>query len=437
MARSFRICDKKRGDRRTGSRTLGRIGEIVFFSSLFLAGCIGLVVICGALVVPEWRANHVFVETTCTVLDHRFEQSETSSGTLYRPEVRIQFEVGGADYIVRTYDIGSFRGACRVTEAEKEAVAARFIPGQEYPCWYDPSDPHTVVLVRGYRGWFWLTLMIWVSLLLIGGGGIVFRIFTWGALVERRSALVKQAASLDLFDPTRAKSDFPTIPRPANITDSPGTALAFRLPVIASAGWTLFVWLIVCLLWNGLVSIFVFWTVDTHLEGNPDWRLTGMTIPFVLAGIGLIAFFFRQFLIATGIGPTLVEVSDQPLIPGRQYELSLSQTGRLRMKSLEVYLICEEQARFRQGTNSRTERHRVFERAAYRCKDFQIRQDVPFQARFPIELPAGAMHSFKSEHNEINWSLVVHGKAAGWPEFRRSFPLIVYPSAAHRNGRSR
>ena len=131
-----------------------------------------------------------------------------------------------------------------------------------------------------------------------------------------------------------------------------------------------------------------------------------------------------------------MEVSDQPLIPGRQYELSLSQTGRLRMKSLEVYLICEEQARFRQGTNSRTERHRVFERAAYRCKDFQIRQDVPFQARFPIELPAGAMHSFKSEHNEINWSLVVHGKAAGWPEFRRSFPLIVYPSAAPKREES-
>ena len=37
------------------------------------------------------------------------------------------------------------------------------------------------------------------------------------------------------------------------------------------------------------------------------------------------------------------------------------------------------------------------------------------------------MHSFKADHNEINWALVIEGDVAGWPNFKRSFPVIVRP----------
>jgi hypothetical protein len=42
------------------------------------------------------------------------------------------------------------------------------------------------------------------------------------------------------------------------------------------------------------------------------------------------------------------------------------------------------------------------------------------------------MHSFKSAHNEIAWKLLVKGSPVRWPEFERSFPVIVYPG---RNGK--
>ena len=44
-------------------------------------------------------------------------------------------------------------------------------------------------------------------------------------------------------------------------------------------------------------------------------------------------------------------------------------------------------------------------------------------------MPAGAMHSFKADHNEINWSLVVEGDVAGWPDYKRSFSVIVCPAS--------
>ena len=37
------------------------------------------------------------------------------------------------------------------------------------------------------------------------------------------------------------------------------------------------------------------------------------------------------------------------------------------------------------------------------------------------------MHSFRSEHNEISWKLLVKGAVAGWPDYERSFPVIVHP----------
>ncbi|NJO14086.1 MAG: hypothetical protein HC870_02780, partial [Rhizobiales bacterium] len=68
----------------------------------------------------------------------------------------------------------------------------------------------------------------------------------------------------------------------------------------------------------------------------------------------MIYYCSKQFLIATGIGPTLVEISDYPFYPGRVYRLFLSQGGRLTINSLEVLLVCDEKATYQQGTNTRT-----------------------------------------------------------------------------------
>ena len=70
----------------------------------------------------------------------------------------------------------------------------------------------------------------------------------------------------------------------------------------------------------------------------------------------MIYLFMRQLLIASGVGPTQLEISDHPLLPGRRYDLYLSQAGRLTMNFLEIDIVCEEQATYHQGTDTRTER---------------------------------------------------------------------------------
>jgi hypothetical protein len=146
-----------------------------------------------------------------------------------------------------------------------------------------------------------------------------------------------------------------------------------------------------------------------------------------VAGIGLLAYFIRRILLATGIGPTLVEISQHPLFPGARCKLLLSQAGRLKVNWIELLLVSDEQSTYRQGTDTRTETRRVFQRQVFRREDIQINPGMPFEVQCDLEIPDRVMHSFRSNHNEISWKLVARGEAAGWPPYERAFPVIVYP----------
>ena len=423
MSRSFRVYQKKRGNRRTGSRALGSLGELVFFGLFFLAGCAGLVLIVAAMLIPEWRVNHEFVETTCVVRGKEIGRSGGDDGDVYRPEIQIEYEIAGKKYVTTTYDI---TGAYSSGREEKEAILKQYDIGGKYTCWYDPTDPKVAVLVRGYSLFGWLMLAVPVTFLLVGGGGLIYRLLHWGKSAERRAA---GNMATDLFDHRgRAAGDFPSIPVGADMTNSPGTRLKFRLPISTTATWALVSIAIFCLIWNGIVLGVGFFVWQGLFGPGPvEWVPLLFLIPFALVGIFLIGLFFRQLLITTGVGQTFVEISGHPLFPGERYDLLVSQAGRLRMKSLVVLLVCEEAATYRQGTNTRTETRRVFQGEIFRRENFDIHRGLPLEERCEVEIPAGTMHSFKSENNEVNWKIVVAGNVDRWPDYERSFPVIVYP----------
>lgn len=417
----IRFVGKKRGDRSTGSRVLGSFGTMVFFLVFLLAGCVFFVVIVYGMIIPEWRVNHEFAETSCRVLEKRIGTSRGDDSTTYRPEIHIAYKVHGQRYEAWTYDIN---GVYTGSRKSSEAIIEQFAAGQEYRFWYDPRDPRTAVLVRGYTWFPWLMLLLPGVFVLVGGGGLVYGVANWGKSTERRAVLARQTR-LDVFERSAA-AELPHVPSGANLTNSPGTTLAYRLPT-SSPGWTLLGVLAACLFWNGIVAVFVTLAVQGHLAGEADWFLTLFLIPFVAVGLFLVYTFCHQLLIATGIGPTIVEISEHPLLPGGYYELFLSQSGRLAVNSLRVLLVCEEEATYRQGTNTRTATERVFEEEIFRREGIEIHAGMPLESRCEFQVPDGAMHSFEAAHNRICWKVVVEGDVARWPDFERTYTVQVYP----------
>ena len=426
VSRLLRLYEKKRGDRRTGSSKLGSVGEAFFFSVFLLVGLAAFSMMLMTTVWPELRANRHFVETKCKVLSRAISEHRGESGVTYRPDVQIEFEVAGEKYRPTAYDAA--RAFSTGREKAQQAID-QFQVGKEYPCWYDPMDPQDVVLVLGYSGGTYLLLLVPLSFIAIGGGGLTYTLWHWGTSAERRSAIAQRAASIDLLnDPIGQRGDFPQIPSDTDWKSSPGTKLAYRLPIGSAPGWQLFAVFATCLIWNGITSVFVVFAIRSHLQGRPEWFLTIFIIPFVVIGIVIIYALIRQLLITTGVGPTRMEISQHPLQPGSECELYLSQEGRLKMNTLEVLLVCDEQATYRQGTDTRTDHRRVFKRSVYRRDNFEIDQAVPFEQQWKIRVPENVMHSFKSTHNEVKWKLLVKANLAGWPDFEREYPVLVFPS---------
>ena len=438
MARKLRFYGKKRGHRRTGSSTAGSVGEAVFFAALLLLGCGALGLWFAFRVVPQWRVNHEFRESTCRITESRIHQKKGEDGTLYRPEFTIEYEVDGHTRTSGwTYDIvtarnlaGSYLADRQAAEKIREQYTAGPDRPQRYPCWYDPASPDVVVLVRKTSWWIWLVLVVPVSFVIIGSGGLIYRLLRWGKSTEHQAAVTQRVQQHAPFKTNvNSTNEFPNIPNGADIINSPGTRLRFRLPIATSPGWVLFGTLVACLAWNGIVAVLVAIAVRGHFSGHPDWFLTLFVVPFAVVGIFLIAVFSRQLLATTGIGPTQVELSSHPLQPGGSCELFLSQSGRLQVDSIEVLLVCEEEATYRQGTNTRTETRQVQRHQIFRHEGFEVHRGQPFETECELQVPAGAMHSFKASHNRITWKVVVNGDIVGWPRYTRSFPVIVRPGS--------
>jgi hypothetical protein len=283
-----------------------------------------------------------------------------------------------------------------------------------------------------YGSWPWLVIVIPLGLIAYGTINLVLLLWQSTASAERRAAVAAKATGWELpgAQPKPLRPVLPTVPPVDAVTDSPGVRLAYRLPIDAASGWVSFTMAAVCLVWNTLVAIFVLQIVQQHLAGRPNWLLTWLMVPFVLAGLWTLLALGRQMLLAVAIGPTCVEVSGHPFFPGGTYRGFVSQSGRLHVRWLQVQLVCEEQAVYQQGTDTRRGTNRVYRQSLFSQRKFDITPHQIFQTEFDFNVPDSAMHSFVSPHNAVVWTLIVRGRMARWGDFERRFPVYIYPASA-------
>ena len=274
----------------------------------------------------------------------------------------------------------------------------------------------------------WLLILVMAAFVLLGGGGLIWSAFRVGTSAERLNVIARQATDIDLIQEALPRPrHYPTLPPYDGLTNSPGIDLAYRLPPSESPGWRLLATTVFAMLWSALVCVLTYWAIRGHVTGSPDWFLTVFLVPLWGVSAWSIRYFLQLMVLHTGMGMTTLEISDLPLMPGRTYQVALAQHGHIRMNNLQLWLVCEEEATYQQGTDIRTERREVASQPVFEQHDFEITPALPFVASCDVAVPASGMHSFHSPHNSISWKLVVRGEAAGWPAFERGFPVVVYP----------
>ncbi len=427
MTRPLRFLMKKRGERRTGSPGIGSLGAIVIYGAAFVTGVALLGYMLWTIVLPEWRVNQNYEETSATVIAKRLGEQKSDREMLFRPELTIRYEVEGQKHEQTAYDIHNGYSSGR---AEQQELLDQFTLGEKYPAWYDPQEPESVVLVRDWSWWLWLGLLIPVALILFGALRVVSELFRWNASPERLSQprwLVPGSTTTEVIT-GHPGVEYPTLPRDDNITNSPGTHLAYRLPINISSWVMLAAVFSVTLFWNGTLLVFVVFCIRDWVQGNGSWFLTIFLIPFALLGLLMIVLLFRAALVTLGVGPTHVEISKHPWRAGGEYEIWFSQSGKLTLQHFIVELVCEESVTYRQGTDTRTERSIVHRQTLFERRDFVIPEGEPLAEKVLCRIPPTAMHSFAAASNEIQWKIMVRADIVAWPNFERSYSVIVQPA---------
>jgi hypothetical protein len=186
------------------------------------------------------------------------------------------------------------------------------------------------------------------------------------------------------------------------------------------------------LFWNGITGVFVWQVIQSWRSGRPEWFLTIFMIPFVLIGLVLIGAVFNFVLALWNPRPTLRLTPGTPRL-GQTMSLEWEFSGRVRViERLRVYLEGREEATYRQGTRTSTDKS-VF--AEIDLANEPGRLDL-YSGRVETALPVKTMHSFESDNNKIVWNIRVKGSIARWPDVDEEFPVSVLPAEGLRGGRT-
>jgi len=389
----------------TGSVRSQRMGKRVmigFFSIFALAGLgmlypLGIRPVLKTLVAEDW------VETPCNVLRAQVKSHSDDDGTTYSVYILYEYEFDGQTYKSDRY---TFMGGSSSGHAGKARVVEQYKSASSPVCYVDPQDPSQAVLKRGFHAALLFGLFP-LPFLMVGLGGIYFTLRKKRTPSRWRPKHSK--VSRDNLSVLRQPETGPIVLEPAHS------------PFAKFIGVVIF-----ALIWNGIISVFIFQVVSGFRHGRPEWFLTFFMIPFVLVGIGALLFVVYQFLAIFNPRPRL-ELSFRTIPLGGAAELGWTFLGRVeRMAEMTLTLRGIEQATYRRGTKTHTDKHTFYEVELHKAAD---PNDIA-RGQIGFVIPSETMHSFEAGNNKIIWSLDVHGDIRRWPDVKESFPITIVPPTA-------
>jgi hypothetical protein len=375
----------------------------VAFFGIFLV--VGLAVSYFVLWKPwsQWISARLWEETPCRIMSSQVTESSDSDGSTYKVDVTYTYVVEGAGEVRGSrYD---FMNVNSSGYDGKAAIVARYPPGTETTCWVNPKNATESVLNRDFS-WSYLLGLFPLLFVGVGGGGMV-----WALRQGRKNSAPGSAPGGDRPSPFG-------VDIPANVGQP--RVLKPQMSPVGKLIWMI----VVTLFWNGIISVFVVMMIEGWRSGKGDGCLTAFLVPFVLIGLLLIYGVFHQFLVL--FNPRLdLTLSRGALVPGEPALLQWKIEGRAgRVKRLKIILEGREEATYRRGTDTVTDRE-VF--ATIVVVDTDQPMLVP-QGSARVHVPDGTMPSFSADRNKIVWTLKADCEIPGWPDSNDEYEILVAPA---------
>jgi len=385
-----------------GAKTKSKYAAAIFFAVFAIAGGamlypLGIRPIARTLDADSWTP------TPCKVLRAEVRSHDSDDGTTYSAYILYQYEFEGRTYKADRYDFlggssSGYQGKARIVAQYQSAVAPI--------CYVNPEDPSEAVLKRGFHAKLLLALFP-LPFLLVGVGGLVYAVRGKGRDASRPAASTEPVPDrrVDSLSVLRAGDARPAVLRPR-----------------FSVSGKLIGAVVVAVFWNGIISIFVFNTSSFEKI---------FLLPFIAIGVGLIGLVAYQFLALFNPRPAL-ELSPAVIPLGGAAALRWSFAGQVsRITEFTLTLRGIEEAKYRKGTSTYTDKNTFCEMELYRTSDLA---EIA-SGQVGLVLPGDTMHSFSAENNKIIWTIEIRGDIERWPDVKESFEIEVTPAVNGRQER--
>ncbi|MEM6911853.1 MAG: DUF3592 domain-containing protein [Verrucomicrobiota bacterium] len=360
-----------------------------------LSGLAGLGMLVGLALpmVATYLDARSWEEVPATVIWSRVKSHEGEDNTTYSVDIFYRYQFQGQTH--RSNSVSLAKGSSS-GRASKQRKVRQFPRGKEIVCYVDPEKPWKALLEREFAGWSWVTVLFPLPFLAFGVGG-----WLWfgkkRAAEQREASLAKEGGSEEEL--------------PAVKTLAPSKK---RLLWVAGA-WG------AAIFWNGILSVFLSEVWQAWKSGSPDWFLTLFLVPFVLVGLGLILHACYRLGAAVNPSPVL-SLRPGGLILGEETEWRWRvSSGVARLRSLRVYLVGEEEARFQRGEDTVLDKQIFFEEKLVDAQTEAARRE----GRGILSLPLTSPPSFRAENNQIRWRLRVRGAIRWWPDVHDEYEIAV------------
>jgi hypothetical protein len=407
------------------------------------AGCLALFffVFLAAGVAGSWffgRAalgivtSRSWAEVPCTLLESAVLTHSGDDSDTYSVQVRYTYVYEGREY---QGDRLRFLGGSSSGRRGKEEWVAAHPAGSRTVCWVNPESPAEAVLDRGFSP-VYLAGLIPLLFAAVGLGGIVFALRVWSKERALRAGLlpgVTPGASVGHVGHAGHAAlggggGVVTVGALGRAGALPGQGAITLEPQMGPVG-KLVGTVFVALFWNGITGVFLWKVVDDWRSGQPDGCLTAFLVPFVLIGLMLLISVPYQLLALFNPRPVLV--LDRGLRLGEPVRLSWRFRGAAgRIRRLRLTLSGREEATYRRGTSTHTDRSTFTEISLLDLTDRAALREGSVQ----VTVPADTMHTFTAAHNKVVWSLKIQGEIARWPDVGEDFEVTVSAGAPGSGG---
>jgi Protein of unknown function (DUF3592) len=338
----------------------------------------------------------------CEVLSSRVVASDDTS----RRDIRYRYQIADRPYTSDRYNFipGSTNDSTVAT------IVERYSPGTRFQCYVDPGDPTQAVINRDITYWYYLGLIFFAAF-----AGIPLLV---GTFVIRQLSATRMARQI-ADRPLGARA--PEGGSSATATDLGPVVLQ---PAVSPVG-KLITATIVCLFWNGIVGVFTFFEIRAFMNGGGEgWFVAIFLLLFQVIGVGLLLAVPYQMLALANPRPTVtLSRATLPIAGAVPFEWQLTGAAS-RVSRLTVTLQGREEARYRRGTDTRTDSHQFHSEVLADATDPMSIE----RGSGTIRIPATTMHSFSANNNKIIWTLTVKGEIRRWPDMDESFDVTVSPA---------